>query len=58
MIVTVLSRDRLSTVALPANVTGGHWIDDARGARLAFIEGVDGRWRIDPHTAARSRGGR
>lgn len=56
MIVTVLSRDRLSTVALPANVTGGHWIDDARGARLAFIEGVDGCWRIEPHTAVRVRG--
>lgn len=56
MIVTVLSRDRLNTVALPANVTGGHWIEDAAGSRLAFVEGVDGRWRIEPHTTVHVRG--
>lgn len=56
MIVTVLSRDRLNTVALPANVTGAHWIDDADGTRLAFIEAADGIWHIEPHAPVHVRG--
>lgn len=48
MIVTVLSRERLRTRALPESVAGAHWIDDAAGTRLAFVEGRDGSWHIEP----------
>ncbi|WP_102371681.1 type VII secretion protein EssC [Enorma phocaeensis] len=56
MIVTVQSRERLRTRALPETVAGAHWIEDAAGTRLAFIEGREGFWHIEPAGGMNVRG--
>lgn len=56
MLVTIQSDDRLHAVALPAEVGGAHWIEDASGFRLAFVEARDSCWQIDPCATVRVRG--
>ncbi len=56
MLVAVQSDDRLHAAALPAEVGGAHWIEDASGFRLAFVEAREGRWQIDPCASVRVRG--
>lgn len=56
MIVTVLSRDRMNSIALPSAVIGGHWLSDSQGIKLAFIEGKGGAWNIEPVREMRAYG--
>lgn len=48
MQVSVQSSDKLTTIALPSNVGGSRWIEDADGTRLAHALGEAGSWRIEP----------
>lgn len=56
MLVAVQSNDCLHSVALPFDVSGAHWIEDASGYRLAFVEGKLGQWQIEPCAPLRVRG--
>ena len=48
MLVSVQSNKRLNRIALPEIVGGARWISDGTGGRIAFVDGRDGNWRLEP----------
>ncbi len=48
MLITVQSDEYIHTVALPDEVRGAYWVQDAQGERVAFVQAEEAGWRMEP----------